>query len=321
MFGKSGCGKTSFLQAGLIPMFTRHNSDHLPVYVKFSNMDPMECIQQAFIEQIGWRNDRADEDTLSNIIKQITNTHKKIPVLLFDQFEQFFVHFQHEEQRLPLINLLTEWYKKANTLLPIKLLFIFRYDYYACHIELQQTIGYTLSPHDSFELKKFTPKQATKIFKVIAEVENLAYDEKFIEQITYNDLRNNEDDLISPVDIQILSWMISEQAESGEKVFNKKFFQKMGGIEGLLETYLSRAVNVVEPESQRCIVYKVLRSLIDENVRAGVLTLEEIQQKLLNEAKPDLIEKAVNWLSQGNVRLITPVKRKDIRAMNWHMRD
>jgi len=47
LFGESGCGKTSFLQAGLIPMLTKQSSSYLPVYVKFSNLDPIKSIEQA----------------------------------------------------------------------------------------------------------------------------------------------------------------------------------------------------------------------------------------------------------------------------------
>ncbi|NIO79174.1 MAG: NACHT domain-containing protein, partial [Candidatus Aminicenantes bacterium] len=313
LFGESGCGKTSFLQAGLIPMLAKQSPTHLPVYVKFSNLDPIVTIQQALTDQADLAKENIDQDNFLTILEKITETHRQTLVLLFDQFEQFFVHFQRSEQRQPLIALLTDWYQKGATLL-VKIVFSFRDDFYARHVELQQSMGYSLGPQDSFPLNKFTTKQATEIFKVIAETENLLHDEKFIQEMTEQDLANKVDNLISPVDIQILCWMISGQREPGEAVFNRKYYQKMGGIEGLLENYLLRAVNTVAPEAQRQVVFKVLLSLIDENVRAGALTLEEIQGKLANDASAEQVKQAVTWLAQSKVRLITPVKRETTRG-------
>ena len=309
LFGESGCGKTSFLQAGLIPTLSRQRPDYGPVYVKFSNLDPLVCLQQAFATQAGLTEARLEPHHFLSTLSQITKTRGQTLVLLFDQFEQFFVQFRRREQRQPLIGLLTDWYQNGRAL-PVKVLFSFRDDFYYRHVELQQALGYSLGPQDSFQLSKFTPRQATEIFKVIAETEHLAFDEAFVEQMTTQDLADKVDGLISPVDIQILAWMISAQSEPGTAVFNKKYFQKMGGIEGLLENYLVRVVNLAT-EDQRKVLFKVLLALIDENVRAGVLTLTEIQQKLAPDADAEAVKQAVTWLAENKVRLLTPVKREE----------
>lgn len=38
LFGESGCGKTSFLQAGLAPILLRQRNDCLPIYIKQSHI-------------------------------------------------------------------------------------------------------------------------------------------------------------------------------------------------------------------------------------------------------------------------------------------
>ena len=309
LFGESGCGKTSFLQAGLRPMLLKHSAMHYPVYVKFTNIDPMVTVGQALLEQTQIT-DHKNEATFFTLFEKAAQAQGKTLLLLFDQFEQFFVHQQRRELRQPFISVLVDWYQQSTTL-PVKILLCLRHDFYAWHYELQEPMGYSLGPQDSFQLKKFTPQQATEIFQIIAETTDMAFDKAFVEEMTAQELAGREDGLISPVDIQILAWVIAAHKDDAQNGFNRTVYQKMGGIEGLLENFLTRAIAAVAPEAQKQVVFKVLLILIDleRNVRAGVLTLAQIQQKLSRDVSAEKVNKAVDWLVNSKVRLISPVKR------------
>ena len=141
---------------------------------------------------------------------------------------------------------------------------------------------YSLSPAQSFRLERFEPDQATEVFCFLAEKESLEYDRKFISEMTRLELASTEDGLISPVDIQVLAWMIAGQPVQDGRAFNRTTFQKLGGVDGLLERYLTRALAVRETEARRQAAIKVLLALTDleRNTRAGALTLEALRQKL-----------------------------------------
>ncbi|HEX9972177.1 MAG TPA: AAA family ATPase, partial [bacterium] len=301
--GESGCGKTSFLQAGLLP---RMKDQHQCVYVKFTDLDPLESIRQALIEQTKIPKERTEAADFLSLLESAAAENANPLVLFFDQFEQFFVHHKIKEQREPFIGALAAWYKDKQRL-PIKIFVCMRGDFSDRLIELQKAMGYSLGPQDSIRLEKLTPHEAAEIFHVIAETEGITCDADFVKELAKQELAR-EDGLISPVDIQILAWMIRGQKSEEERAFNRHAFQQLGGIEGLLERFLSRVLDVRETEERRQTAIKILLALTDleRNVRAGVLTLESLQRKLAGSVADNELTETVQWLARSDVRLITP---------------
>ena len=135
----------------------------------------------------------------------------------------------------------------------------------------------------------------------------------FTQKIAEQELASGEDGLISPVDLQLLAWIINGQKAAQLRAFNEQAFQKLGGIEGLLAKFLERTLQARITQNQRQIAIKVLRSLTDaeRRVRAGILTFEEIQHKL-PDLSTSILQETINWLKADGVRLITPVEREGI---------
>ncbi len=307
--GESGNGKTSFLQAGLWPALQQNN--HRCVYVKCTEMDPVEAIRQAVIEEFAPPDTMNATTRVSEILEAAARLDSKPLVVILDQFEQFFVHRQRKKDRGPFLAAMEEWYK-GQAALPVKIVVCLRSDFLDRMIELQKLMGYSLGPQQSFRLDKFAPAQAAEIFRVIAEHEKLEYDSGFVEKMTAEELAGAADGLISPVDIQVLAWMIAGQKVEQERAFDEKTFRKLGGVEGLLERFLTRALDVRETEQRRQAAVKVLLGLtdLDRNTRAGVLTTAELEEKLRDHLPRAEIAEAIEWLARGDVRLIAPVKRK-----------
>ncbi|MCG8361870.1 MAG: hypothetical protein MJA27_00895, partial [Pseudanabaenales cyanobacterium] len=111
--------------------------------------------------------------------------------------------------------------------------------------------------------------------------------------------------------MQILAWMIERQNAAELRAFNREAFQKFGGVEGLLTRFLDQVLAARLTPAQRQATVKVLLALtdLDSQVRAGVLTVANLQTKLKGTVKPEEVTEATHWLARGDVRLITPVKQ------------
>ncbi|HOY06328.1 MAG TPA: hypothetical protein PLO67_13050 [Saprospiraceae bacterium] len=112
LFAKSGMGKTSLLQAGIIPRlrFTEYD----PVILRLNDVQiPLE--QQALrkiapelvhIDRVA-PSDPVDAPSLWTEIIRYNNEHKGTPLLIFDQFEEIFTLYS-DEQRAAFVRQLSD---------------------------------------------------------------------------------------------------------------------------------------------------------------------------------------------------------------------
>jgi tetratricopeptide (TPR) repeat protein len=307
LMGESGCGKTSLLQAGLLPRLSNPEKNYQGVYISFSDRDPFETVYQALVDQLKIP-DESRSGNFLEILEQRENFAEKQLVLLFDQFEQFFIHCKQQPDRKPFIEALTTWYRSS---LKVKVLISIRGDLSDRLLELERAFDYSPGPQEKFRLEKFSPEEATNVLEVIADLEKLAFERPFIQKLTEKELASHEDGLIAPVDLQILAWMLDRQSESDARAFNQKALAKLGGIEGLLTRFLQQTLKARTLKSDREDAVKVLLALtdLDRNVRAGVMTPEELHAKLKETVTVPSLEETLTWLKRGDVRLITPVEQ------------
>ncbi|MEM9088493.1 MAG: hypothetical protein AAGC93_07085 [Cyanobacteria bacterium P01_F01_bin.53] len=325
---ESGCGKTSFLQAGVLPQLAQEKDRGEAkeqgakqasvggVYVRFSDQEPVRTIAKAIAEQLEipltWLLPEGPGPAdLMEVLGKVAGDLEQPLILLLDQFEQFFAHHKRKAQRQSFIQSLANWYKGDRTS-PIRIVVSVRSDLMYQLDEIHQALGYSLAPQEVFRLEKFTPSEASRVLEVIAKAEGLAFNREFVTELAQSELANREDGLISPVDLQILSWMIERQTATELRAFNRSAFEKFGGVEGLLQRFLERTLEARVTENQRQSVVKVLLALTDleRQVRAGMLTVPELKAKLKGSAKTEEISEAISWLGRGDVRLITPQEKE-----------
>ncbi|MEB3295117.1 MAG: hypothetical protein VKJ24_18320, partial [Synechococcales bacterium] len=292
LLGESGVGKSSLLQAGVMPSLGQVG--FAGVYVKFTNREPLESIAKALgIEPPG---------TLVEMLRSAVGKVGKPIVLMLDQFEQFFVQFQ-EEKRSEFIAELKAWYESD---VAAKVLIGIRGDLSDRLLEIQKALGYSLRPDQSYRLERFAPAQATEVLRVIAETEKWAFNQAFVEEMTRDELAGL-DGKISPVEVQVLAQMVSREPDEENQRFDRTAFQKLGGVDGLLGRSLRRSLDAIPIKSDRERALEVLLALTDleRNVRSGAFSVGQLQgmtEKV--HGLPSEVEAAVRWLLEA--RLISP---------------
>ncbi|HAC62744.1 MAG TPA: hypothetical protein DCF68_04225 [Cyanothece sp. UBA12306] len=306
LWGESGCGKSSFLQAGLMPELTTDQSNYRGIYLKFTAKNPIEIVKNEVIKALNLKPQSNEYDDLLAVLNDGVVAANKPLILFFDQFEQLFVHrYQFEDAYRQFIDVLKQWYQSEVT--SIKIVMSFRSDLFYFQHEIQKILDYSLSSYNNYKLEKFSPEEATNILQVIAETETIEFDRDYIKQIAETELLG-KDNLISPVDLQILSLVINTQKSSEKRGFKKTALQKLGEIEGLLYQYLEDRLILREkstPTSQKEKLMKVLLEFVDVNelTRSGAFTVTELQAKLQGMNSEE-VTKAIQWLELE--RLITP---------------
>lgn len=302
--GESGTGKTSFLQAGLVPNL--ETLGYRPVYVKLTDTAPLESICRALNTS---KNGRTDGQSLSGLLAGAENSGSRPITLILDQFEQFFVHNKTKSLRKAFVAQLTEW-NRNNASLRSKILISIRGDYLNRMGEFQKEMKYALTPYNNLSLEKFEPIEAANVLRVIADEAKISLDESFIKELTIDELADREDGTVSPIDIQILSRMVEGQKNLEERAFDRKAFQKLGGVEGLLERFLNSTLNALGSDSRRQSAIKVMLALTDGGLRLGASSLKDLRERLSNVIPEGDIEEAVTWLTRADIRLVTPIYDK-----------
>lgn len=304
--GDSGSGKTSFLQAGLWPRLMEQG--FRCGYVKFSDQDPERTVRLVLAD-LAPAADVSGAPGLAACLAAAAASEDSPLVLLFDQFEQVFVQRTRAE-REPFVRELAQWYQGGGPN-SAKILLCLRSDFVGHLVELQKAMGYSLGPQQVFRLEKLDPARAAAVLSALGDMAGMAVDEAFVEELARQELADPKDGLVSPVDLQVLAWMIAGQRTAEERAFQRDALRKMGGVEGLLERFLKRSLAVRETEARRQAAIKVLLLLtdLDQSVRAGLLTAEQLAQKKDGSLSIEDLREALDWLARSDIRLVARAQR------------
>ncbi|MDI3465267.1 MAG: hypothetical protein OJF50_004088 [Nitrospira sp.] len=274
----------------------QHAKSHTGIYVEFTRENPFGTLQTASHEQQLPANGLAGRDLRSWFAAVAATRHAPI-VLLFDQFDEFFLHGARDvcDQ---FVDGLRRWYEHERAL-PLKILF-------SVHStdRLVDLLGQIkCSNHLPISLRHFSKDQAVAVLKALANADGLLFHEPFVRETVIRELDSQPDGIL-PLELQIVAWAIQRHGENSG--FTKGGYKVIGGIKGSLDRLLVEELRNLS-EDDRKATLSIFESLIDgEAHQRYFLTADAVSQKLRRKMSKDDIERKLERLVIARL-----VSRKD----------
>lgn len=313
LHGHSGVGKSSIVTAGLIPLLQEQTFDgRLPLPLLIDYYSDWQGAFQRVLDR-AWRSHpltaetlepleseeianekRQDEaiadkttDSLSdrqeivpfeNLIHQLeaATNHNLLPILLLDQFEEFFFAYETVRDRIPFYRFLGQCLN-----LPfVKVVLSLREDYLHKLLELQRYADLDIINNDilgkdiRYPLQNLTPEDAQAVIKSLTDKAHLNLPEDLITELV-RDLAGELGE-VRPIELQVVGAQL--QAE-GIKTL-EDYYHK-GPKERLVERSLEDVVKDCGPENED-LARIVLFLLTNEDGSRPLKTRDDLEADLVD---------------------------------------
>jgi hypothetical protein len=323
--GASGAGKSSLVNAGVIPRL----ADNGYSYVAFREYsDPLEQLTHlrkllavSPLPRTGIGSDNAapslqkaadgvscsesgataagEAPDLNNpglLLRLIRAVHTTPIVVVFDQFERFFVNVPPEKR-----NAFISAFKHClhhSTAQEINFVFALRHEFYG-QLLLAFEAQIPEFSNEAYRLNLLPLTQSEAREAVVKPLDNtslkIQYDEDFVDHVLLVGLaaQTGGSTNVNPPHLQIVCNQLFEAArqrlqQRSSVLIDEKLYNELGGAETILNTYLDKMVEEVANDQRRItVVRSVLQRMIDTTGTRRFVTEELLKRELpdVNEAE------------------------------------
>jgi len=301
--GASGAGKSSLVNAGLIPRLAengytyvafREYSDPL---AQFAQLQPSQFAAVAQVEG-GHPADTSGPDPgdPASLLGLIRTNFPMPVVMVLDQFERFFVNLPPEKRGAFITAL--KYCLQHSSARDISFIIALRHDFYGqLLLEFETVMREFRTESYSFNLLPLSKDEAREAIVKPLENTNLKiqYDEDFVDKVLLAGLaaQTGGNTNINPPHLQIVCNQLFEAArrrlqQKSSVLIDARLYYELGGAETILNTYLDRMVVEVAVQPQRISrVHAVLQRMIDTTGTRRFVTEELLKCELpdVNEAE------------------------------------
>ena len=310
LFAKSGIGKSSLINAGFTPLIEKHLFRAIKVRLQDKSISPVENIKAALAPFLNAaklkthgktdaKNARLWEYVRSCDFPHLVETEEVVPILIFDQFEEFFDHPEAEQEilleelsdllseRLPerIQDQLRETPRRQRTAEQLewhspfmfKVLFAIRSDRLSLMDGMAKQIPTIL--HNRFQLKPLVAEQAKEAITAPAklignqfEVAPFNYEASTIQKILTH-LSNKHGEIESfqlQLVCQHIEKKIKELKAQIDYIVKENLYGGEKGLRSILNDYYENEIEELLPE-ERAIAKKFIEEgLIVGGKRVGI---------------------------------------------------
>jgi WD40 repeat protein/tetratricopeptide (TPR) repeat protein len=289
VYGQSGVGKSSLLQAGLLPKL-KHKSTLiqtrriLPIYQKTYThwihglsgaiASALEELDNCELDS-GFLN--TPEEILAQI-REIVNSRNLMIALVFDQFEEFFVSHKEPKKRETFYRFLRDCLNTPY----VKIVLSLRQDYLH-HLLEGNRLKYFESVNDNildknilYYLGNFLPDDAKSVIQSLTDKTQFILDPKLIDRLVAE--LAGEAAEVRPIELQVVgSQLYAKDIKTLEK------YEREGPNRRLVESYLEEVVEDCGSENKD-LAELVLYLLTDEHNNRPLKTRYDLSRELTNWA-------------------------------------
>lgn len=250
VWGETGCGKSSLVQAGLVPELEKLGR-YLPVIIRQWNT-PEASVQQALERALGLVLDACA--SLRDAVAHVAGQTGKTVVIVCDQFEQFFAARAQRSECEPFLKAVGECVNDFR--LPCKFLFVVREDELGRMAGFDSYVAEPLELAKRFYLPLFSAEDAIRVLRQQSDEAGLGWPDPFIRTVV-GDL--TRDGRVRPIELQLVAAAL---AASG--INDDLNYARAGRAQGLLADYLDLVIKDLTDQS-------TWASVMEFAARAGVL--------------------------------------------------
>jgi len=278
--GQSGVGKSSIIQAGLVPalqLTTFDARDVLPILLQSYHDWVMDCGQclRSGIAKLRGESLSTPIDTPTAILEQLRLNQNRnlLTVLIFDQFEEFFFAYQDQTSRRELYDFLAEC---VNQIGEIKIILSLREDYIFYLLEWNRTTNLSMIDNDilnkriCYYLGNFSIPDAKIVLQTLTERSQLDLSEDLVD-VLVKDLAGEVGE-VRPIELQIVGTQLEKR-----QITQLDEYQQLGSQAKvkLVKEFLDEVIADCGKENKD-IAEVVLYLLTDENNTRPQETLAEL---------------------------------------------
>ena len=231
LHGESGAGKTSLIRAGLMPRLSPEV--FVPVYVRVLQ-NPLGEIRRELLRQLGMAEAAQPDMPLMDVLSIVTERVSKTVIIVFDQFEEFFLRFDEDVRRRAIAELAA---CLTAARLDVKFLFAIRSDYFALLAEFEDALPQIFT--HQIHLERLTEAQAVEAVIKPAERLGIQVDAPMVQIKLLPELGANDGGIEPPL-LQIVCDALYQHAQrDGRSVVDLRDYEAVGDVTGALGNYLN----------------------------------------------------------------------------------
>jgi hypothetical protein len=310
IYGQSGVGKSSIIQAGLIPILQQKpigTRDILPILIQVYP-DWLTEFARCLCEGLKEVRDidlsgRLDE--VGTIIAELNENGERelLTVLIFDQFEEFFFVYKDPKQRLPFYDFLRDCLNTPY----VKVILSLREDYLHYLLEFNRLTMLEVINNNILDklilyyLGNFSPVDAKSIIQSLTAQSQFFLEAALLDELV-NDLAGKLGE-VRPIELQVVGMQLQT-----EKIKTLEQYRAGGPKEALVGRFLTEVVKDCGSANEQ-IAKLILYLLTDENNTRPLKTRADLELEL--EVKAETLDLVLEILVRSGLVLKVPASPAD----------